>query len=122
MLAGFVAIAGIEYLGHNIFPLPEEVDMTDMANVEMYLENAPIGAMLMVIVAHLLGGLAAVFTALKVGKTSWGAYIVSALYFLATIANLFMIPHPTWFTVADVVAILAAIVVVFKFTPQQKAQ
>jgi len=115
LLAGFVVVAGIEYLGHSLFPLPEKMDMTNMANVELYLEKIPFGALLMVILAHFFGSASAIFTALKVSKKNLAAYIVGVLFFAATVANLFIIPHPTWFTVSDVVAIIIAMILVFKY-------
>lgn len=115
LLAGFAVVAGIEYLGHSLFPLHEKLDMTNMANVEIYLDNAPFGALFMVILAHFFGSASAIFTALKVSKKNWAAYVVGVLFFVATVANLFIIPHPTWFTIADVVAIIIAMILVFKY-------
>ncbi|MCB0408726.1 MAG: hypothetical protein KDD29_00805 [Flavobacteriales bacterium] len=120
LLASFVVVAAIEYLGHALYPLSEQIDVNETEALKKLMENAPFGALFMVLIAHLFGGAASVFTTIKIAKKSGPAYVVAILFFLLTISNLFMIPHPIWFTVSDVVMVLAGFVLVFKFVKPVK--
>lgn len=114
LVVGFALVAGIEMLGHMLYPIPENVDFNDKEAIKEMMKNAPIGALLMVVLAHLIGAAGAMFTTLKISKKYVPAYVVAGLFFLASTANLFMIPHPTWFTVTDILALITGFGVVCK--------
>ena len=73
--------------------------------------NAPIAALLIVmsawIIATLAGGLLACFIARESPMVY--ATIVGGLVLLGTIMNLFAIPHPLWFSITAVLAVIATI-------------
>jgi hypothetical protein len=81
--------------------------------MQAYVMGAPIAALLFVmgawLVATLAGGLLACFIARETPLVY--AAIVGGLVLLGTIINLLSIPHPLWFSITSVLAIIAAIFV-----------
>lgn len=112
-LTAVVIIIAIEALGHAVYPPPQGVDPTNEEALRAYVMSAPIAALLFVmaawLVATLVGGLLACFIA---GETPMiYAAIVGGLVLLATLINLYAIPHPMWFSITSVLAIIATILV-----------
>lgn len=117
VLAAFVGLMtaaiitfGFEALSTIFFPLPEGANPTDVEWVKNNIDLIPTGSMIIVAIAHLIGIICGMFVAGLISKTSLiPAYIVGGLMFFGTIANLFMIPHPTWFMITDVIGALIGI-------------
>lgn len=113
VVVAFVLIIAIESLGHSVYPLPDNMDISDPEAMQAYVMSAPIGAILLVLaawlVATLVGGLLACFIARETPLVY--AAIVGGLVLLGTIINLMSIPHPLWFSATSVVAIIATIFV-----------
>ena len=108
-----VLIIAIEALGHAVYPVPDGLDLTDPEALQAYVMDAPIAALLFVLgawlVATLGGGLLACFIA-KESPLVYSA-IIGGLVLLGTIINLMSIPHPTWFSITAISAIIATIFV-----------
>lgn len=106
--AAFGIVALVETMGHSVYPLPDGFDFTNPAQVAEYIKQAPMGALLFVIgawvLAVVIGGIIAAFVARKL----MFVFIIGGLVLVAALVNLFMIPHPTWFTVTGVIALVAA--------------
>jgi len=117
LVIGMLVVMGIETLSHILYPLPFT---PTMENLQEYTSQIPVEGMLLVIVAHLLGGFAAVFSVLKLAQNKVAAYVVSVLFFIATISNLFFIPHPVWFTITDVLATILGLFIAFKLVNLKK--
>lgn len=111
LLAGlfvcFITIALIETAGHAIFPAPTGLDYSDPAALEAYVEALPLAAKLFVLAAWLFGTADGVFVACLIDRTRYFlcAGIIGAAAWLATAANLFMIPHPAWLAAAGLIGI-----------------
>ncbi|WP_274475902.1 hypothetical protein [Mangrovimonas aestuarii] len=106
IVAGIVTLL-IETLGTYLFPLPEGADPMNDEWLKNNIDKIPIGAMACVALAHALGITVGMILAGAISRTSpIPAYIVSGLMIVATIVNLFMIPHPTWFMAVDILACL----------------
>ena len=102
LAAGFFVIYLLELIGRGIYPSPEGLNMNDPEAVRQHIENAPAGTLLMIILAHFAGTFAAVFASIKTDNgNKMAGYIAGGLLLAGTIANLIMIPHPGWFSVAD---------------------
>lgn len=97
----------IEWLGHQIYPPPPGVDFNDPEQVRKLTSNLPLGAFLMLLLGWLLGtfcgGLTACYVARE--KPLVFASIIGTIMLVATITNLAMLPHPTWFSIAGIVVI-----------------
>lgn len=113
VVTAVVLIIAIEALGHAIYPPPAGLDAADFEALQAYIMNAPIAALLMVmaawLIAALVGGLLACFIARETPLIY--ATIVGGLVLLGTIVNLLSIPHPLWFSITSVLAIIATIFV-----------
>lgn len=112
LVIGFILVSGIEAIGHFMFPPPIKFDLQYMQD---YMNQVPLESMLMVLLAHFLGGAVAVFTCIKLSNKKLPAYIIAVIFFSATVFNLFIIPHPVWFTIADVTVTILGMVMIFKF-------
>ncbi|MBT8265867.1 MAG: hypothetical protein KJP20_04925 [Bacteroidia bacterium] len=113
-LAGLMVAAiitfGIESLSSSIFPLPDGADPTNMEWLKNNIDLIPTGAMILVAFAHFIGIVIGMLVAGLISRTSLiPAYIVGVLMLAGTIANLVMIPHPTWFMVVDILGVLVGI-------------
>ena len=110
LLVAMVVITGVEAVIPLLYPVPPGLDMKDPAAFKVYVAALPIGALLMVILAHSLGALVgAVVATLIAGRASiWPGMIVGALVMVAGIVNLFQISHPVWFSVVDLLLYLPA--------------
>ena len=103
--AGFagVVIAGllvwvVEMIGHSIFPVPEGPDFSD-------IEALPIGALLAVVVAWIVGAIGGTFAACRIATAPPYIYaiLVGGFILLGIGFMLSIIPHPTWMAVTGVV-------------------
>lgn len=111
VIAAVVVIIAIEALGHSLYPLPEGLDITDSEAMRAYVKTLPVAALLIVmaawIIATLIGGLLACLVARETPFIY--SAIIGGLVLLGTIINLMSLPHPLWFSITSVLAIIATI-------------
>jgi hypothetical protein len=111
-LAGLAVSIGVimtvQMIGHSIWPPPAGLDWNNGEVVRTYTSQLPFLALLFPIASYFLGALAGPFVACRIGTTRPLVFIgVICLVLLAsTIANLIQIPHPLWFAVLAVAAII----------------
>ena len=121
MVTAGIAIIVFEMIAHGLHPFPPGVNPEDPAVMTKYLSTVPVSAMLMVIAGHFTGALFGnIVTLLIARQKRLPAIIFSLLMILATVANLFMLPHPVWFMIVDVAVVILAIFIVFKLTKKPK--
>lgn len=106
--AGFVMM-GVETVGHSLYPAPPGLSPDDPRAIEQYVANAPFLAIAFVLIAWasaaFVGG--AVAARLAVGRrTQRFGFIVGLILFVGGVAQMWMIPHPTWFVLAAPFAFL----------------
>ena len=108
MVAGFAVVSVVEMFSSAVFPVPEGLDIKDRADLAWYVSTLPTSAFIFVLAAHMLGSFVAGFTCVAVSRTGWlmGAFFCGAVLLAGGIANLFLIPHPTWFRIVDVMVYL----------------
>ena len=109
LLVGNIAIMGLHYLGMVFYPLPEETDMNDMKAIAEYMNIAPLGSLLFVMLAHIGGTFMAGISTALVSKSIIPIYIIGSFFTLAAIYNLYMLPHPLWFNIEAILYFPAAI-------------
>jgi len=111
VVVAVVLIIAIEALGHSAYPVPQGLDISNSEAIQAYVMGLPIGALLFVmgawLVATLAGGLLACFIARETPLVY--AAIVGGLVLLGTVINLMSVPHPPWFSITSVLAIIAMI-------------
>ena len=109
LIVGNVAIILLHYLGMYCYPLPAETDMNDMNAIAEYVKNAPLGSLLMVMLAHIGGTFIAGLSTTLLSKEIIIAYVVGGFFTIMGIWNLYLLPHPMWFNIEVVLYLPAAI-------------
>lgn len=104
-----ILIMAVQTLGHMIYPPPTNIDFTDTTKMAAYIDNLPIGALLFVAGAWLVGTFAGGLLACFISRSRPLAYaaMVGGMVLFATAYTLIQIPHPVWFSIGAVVAIVA---------------
>lgn len=104
VLIGFFAISLIEALGHFITPPPEGVNITDAESISAYMKDIPLASLLMVWLAYIIGSfVAGLITAVLLRKNQLKAAVACGVLILAAGAlNLYLIPHPLWFSIGTI--------------------
>ncbi len=107
MVTGFVLVALVESAGHTIYPPPKDLDFTDPAALNAYVRSIPLGALLFVLLAWVVGTFGGAWVAARLAgpQPMLHAGIIGALLLAASVANLIAIPHPVWFSVSAVVLV-----------------
>ena len=106
LIVAFIITSSFEWLSTQLFPLPADAKPMATEWLKANIDKVPFGAMVLVSIAHGLGIIAGMYVAGKISKVSLTpAYIVATLMVIGTLANLFMIPHPTWFMIADIITV-----------------
>jgi hypothetical protein len=93
-----VLIAAVEAVSSSVYPLPPGVDHHDYESLRQYVEQLPLGAFLLVLVAWAIGTFAGAWVAARLATRARFAHglVVGALFLLAGVLNMLMIPHPAW--------------------------
>ena len=107
-VVGMIGMMALHMLSMVVYPLPDGVDVNDPESLGAYIPKMPLGAFIMVWLAHGGGAFIASATCTAIAGSRWfvGAGILGVLFTLAGIANLLMLPHPIWFAVVDVLLYL----------------
>lgn len=95
----------LEAIGHQIYPIPPEVDATDLDQLALYIKSAPIGALVFVLLAQSAGSVVGGSVCGFLGRGS--SMILSLIYGVLALCmaslNLILIPHPIWMVVLSLV-------------------
>jgi len=96
--------------GHSMYPVPTDIDWSDVNAVRRYTASLPAGALLLM----LAGWVGATFAGAAIGsaivrpRAILISIIVGGLMLAATIVNFLMTPYPWWFVMATITGIVAA--------------
>jgi hypothetical protein len=104
VVAGAIVIGLLEMVSHSMHPLPEGLDTTNPEAFRDYIMGLPFTAFLFLLIAHGVGAMAGGFIASKMASVQkrGAALFVGFILVLAGVLNLLTIPHPLWFSIADV--------------------
>jgi hypothetical protein len=125
VIAGFVvAMLGInlvEAIGALVAPAPAVPDLSNEAAMRAFLADLPWRSYVFILAAYLIGTVLGVIAAASIvpnprSRTTW---IVGGLILVATCANLYILPHPAWFSVAALVAVGLGVVLGRQLGPIQ---
>ena len=109
LVGASAVILVFEFFGELLFPTPNSIDISDVESLKENLNLIPIGSMVFVILAHFLGIISGmVITTYVTRSTLITGYIVGGILILATLINLFSLPHPVWFFIVDIAAVLVS--------------
>lgn len=105
-IAGGIAIALLEMVGHERFPLPPGIDPNDPASLAANAHLVPPAAQAMVVLAWFVGTFVAAAVAGTIAPAARRllATVLGVVFLCAGLANLVMIPSPLWMWVAGLLA------------------
>jgi hypothetical protein len=106
----FLIVVLAEEAGHRIYPVPTDIDWSDVNAVKSYTDSLPVGALLLLLAgwvgATFIGALAG--SAICRPRAILISVIVGGLMLAATIVNFLMTPHPWWLVMATIIGIAGA--------------
>jgi len=108
ILIAVMVFMGFEKIARHYYPLPPGTDRADHAAMVAYTESLPTEAFLIVLTGWVVGsflcGLFIKLISRSGGKTA--AYISGLFLTTAGIVDIFMLPHPLWFTIIGIVVFI----------------
>jgi hypothetical protein len=105
LLVGSVVNMGLVMVSGQVIPPPEGVDVTNMESLRSSMHLFEPKHFLFPFLAHALGTLVGAFAASMLAATRRMklALVVSALFLLGGVTNVFLLPAPIWFTALDLI-------------------
>ena len=110
LLAGFLVIALAEAGSTQIYPLPPDLDPSNLDDLGIHVKSLPVVAHFLLWMGHLAGSYVAGLVCVAVSPTTWksGPVVLGVLLMSAGVTNVVMIPHPAAFVLADVLVYIPA--------------
>lgn len=107
LIVAVACVFAIEYIVHLFHPAPPGFDPRNKEAVRALVAGLPLFAFLLVLFAWLLGAGLGAFMAVRINRriAKWPGFLVGTLILVASLYNLFTIPHPIWFLVAAVIGV-----------------
>ena len=109
LLLAFVLIVAVELFSAVVHPLPEDFGGTK-EEMCRHVERYPPWVLAVVVPAWALTALAGVWLAQRVGNR-FASTVVGLLLLTALVFNVSMLPYPTWFKIAVLLAVPLAMVI-----------
>ncbi len=105
IIVGSVVNMGIVTISGSVIPPPEGADVTTMEGLKESLHLFQPRHFIMPFLAHAIGTLAGASLAALIAATHkmTFALAIGIFFLIGGIANTFMLPSPTWFTIVDLV-------------------
>jgi len=105
LIIGSAMNMGLIMLSSSVIPPPEGVDVTNMESLKASMHLFEPKHFIFPFLAHALGTLtgAAVAAMIAASHNMKFALGIGAFFLIGGIANVFMLPAPTWFVVTDLV-------------------
>ncbi len=106
IVAGLL-IAAVESVSSAIYPLPPGIDLHDHEAMRRHIDQLPIGAFLFVLGAWAIGSFGGSWVAARLAGRARIVHglVVGALFLLAGVLNMLLIPHPWWMWVGGIAAL-----------------
>lgn len=122
-LTGLMFILAIQQLAQRLYPLPAGLDTKDAVAMAAYFQTLPLGAFLMVLLSYFVGVTAGAHVAGRFSSDGGPrqAVMVTGLFVVASLMNLFTLPHPAWFWAANLATVVAAGWLGIKLLPKRTA-
>ena len=104
LLVAFATVFAIDLAGHQIYPLPSDLNLHDPEAVGAFIRTMPSGALALVLIAWFVGALGGGVVAAAISRRAGTVWLVAALVAVAGVVNVLMIPHPVLLQIGAVVA------------------
>lgn len=104
LVVGVILMVAIELVNFVIYRPP----MDNAKALERFIENAPVGALLIVLLAWTVAPFVGAWVAAKMAgsRPMLPGLIVGVFFLIGGVRQLFEIPHPLWFNVAGTLVFL----------------
>ena len=108
LAVSFGVIMAVQAIGHSIWVPPANLDSNDAEVIRTYVSQLPFLALMFPIVSYFLGALGGPLVACAIGTARPLVFggVIGLVLLAATIATLIQIPHPAWFSVLAIAAVL----------------
>ena len=108
VVVAIILVQGIEMLSHVIYPIPEDMDFSDIRKVREFMTTLPVGAILSVGLAWSIGAFGGTLVGawIATAKPLIYAIVVGGFVLAGAVAMLIMWPHPWWFTISAPLAVV----------------
>ena len=105
LVVGIAVISLIQKISHSVYPFPSDVQWNNPEAARLALQQAPVGALLIVLLGYIVGSYAAGLVAAIIGPLAAkrNAILIGAVLTFTGVVNLVMLPHPGWFWVSVLV-------------------
>lgn len=102
LIVSISTIALLEQFSHWLYPPSTTPDWQDPSAVAAYMQSLPVAAYLLVLLAWASGVVTGIVVATLLVKRVSRLFVVTitGMVWLATLANIYMIPHPAWVAAA----------------------
>lgn len=99
LVVAIIIMMALQWAGHRLFPIPPHIDLNDQTQLARYLAQAPVGALVMVLLSYGLGACdGAILAAWFSPQRPWRhAAVVVVVLSLLAILNALGLTHPDWF-------------------------
>ena len=111
VLVAMLLIVGVEVVGAVLHPFPEGADTSDVEVVKAHVAIFPSWILALAVALWGVTAFVSPWVATRVGTGRHPAHglVVGALLLLMVGFNMYLLPYPTWFEVANVVVFPVAI-------------
>jgi len=101
-----------ENLNAAIHPYPTTLDFTDSSAVETYFNNQPLLFWFVVLIGWAVGSFVCGLVSKAISKSNNKnlAYIAGGVLTLSGVANIFSLPHPTWFIIVGLLVFIPFVI------------
>lgn len=122
-LTGILLISALQLLSAMIYPIPEGVDRQDAQAMGEFIRALPLPAMFLVLGGYLIGVSGGAWVAGRLSFTvpRRQVFMVTGVFLIASVMNLTSFPHPPWFWVANLGAVLYGGWLALKWQPARPA-
>lgn len=106
LLGSILVMMIIEAIGYALFPAPQASEIHDVAKVEDYISQSGIAAMLMVLLAYVLGSFTggAIIKLVSKEHNKFAAIRLGLVLTFLSLFNLLTYAHPVWFWIASLLS------------------
>ena len=110
MVTAWLLIMVCQFASGLLYPPPPGMDLRQPEQLAAFIAQAPVAAMVLVVVSWVLGAFIGGWVAAKVAREHplFAALMIGVLVLAGVVANNTMIPHPLWMTVLGVLLPLPA--------------
>jgi hypothetical protein len=104
ILVAFATVFAIDLAGHQVYPLPGDLNIHDPEAVGVFIQSAPAGALAFVLIAWFVGALDGGVAAAAISRRAWTVWPVAAIVAMGGTVNVLLIPHPALLQIGAVAA------------------